>query len=180
MDLNDFEFKIHKDNSPILHTQAVEVAPDFLKDHIGEGKFLNRMFGFMTEHGGVGLAAPQIGLGYKFFVMRIPNWGAWVCVNPKIITISEETILATEGCLSYPGLRLSLRRPEIIEVEYCDQGGQVIRTMLRDYPARVFQHEVDHLNGIVFSDLASPTKLKIAKSKINKNLKKMKKAGRMA
>ena len=179
MDLNNFEFKIYGDKSPILHTEAEEVPTDFFKDQLGQGQFLNRMFNFLKQTGGVGLAAPQIGLGYKFFIMDVPKWGTQICINPKIITISEETIIVTEGCLSYPGLRLSLRRPEVVEVEYHDHRGHLIKTTLRDYPARVFQHELDHVNGVVFSDLVSSMKLNIAKRKVKANVKKIKKAGRL-
>lgn len=179
MDLNNFDFKIYEDRSLILHREAEEIVPDSFRDGTENGKFLGKMYAFMRVHGGIGLAAPQIGLGYKFFIMKTPDHAPWVCINPKVLSSSEVKGMHNEGCLSYPGLRLTLSRPLEVLVEYYDQQGQLITEVIRDLPARIFQHELDHVNGIVFTELASPTKLKLAKSKIKRNLKRMKKTGRI-
>jgi len=167
----DFEFKLYHDEDPILHQRAEEISDFALKDH---GEFLNNMFMFMRSTGGIGLAAPQIGLPYKFFIMHAPDDKPRVCINPYISSRTDEEIALKEGCLSYPGLQLTLRRPLGIFVNYSDQSGDLVQDVINGWASRVFQHEYDHVKGVVFTDHASPTKLKIAKSKVKKNLKKMK------
>lgn len=171
----NFEFKMYHDEDPILHQPADEISPDALKD---QGEFFNRMFLFMKQTGGIGLAAPQIGLPFKFFIMHAPDGKPRVCINPRVHSETEDQIAIKEGCLSYPGLYLTLRRPTSIMVSYNDISGNLVNEELNGMSARVFQHEYDHVNGIVFTDHASSAKLKMAKSKVKQNLKKMRRAGR--
>ena len=130
------------------------------------------MCDFMIANHGIGLAANQIGLTKRVFVMgseHIPGFPKPFAVfNPVILNASEETALDKEGCLSYPDLWLSIKRPAVIEVRYQTSDGVVVEAALSGLIARCFQHELDHLNGICFVDIVSPLKLKLALNKLRK------------
>jgi len=114
----------------------------------------------MFANQGVGLAAPQIGALKR--VIAIQAKTPSVFINPKIIKKSRETTLEQEGCLSFPGLFLKIKRAKEIEVEALDESGKKISLKTEGPLARVFQHEIDHLDGILFVDrLSFWQKLKI-------------------
>ena len=103
------------------------------------------------------------------------------CFNPKILKSSEETIIMTEGCLTWPGLWLKLARPYNIFCSYEDEHGEVHEVHMQDLEARVFQHEMDHMEGTNFTQRVSKLKLKMAKkraSKVKKRADRVKKAQR--
>lgn len=172
MDLRNFQFSIHHDDSFILHSAGADIEPDRLKN---EDDFVQGMFKFMHDNGGIGLAAHQIGVQYNFFILDIPSEETGIYINPKIIEVSERQRPFKEGCLSYPGLLLTLRRPEEIVVEYYNVEGKPLQSRLKGLAATAFQHEFDHIKGTVFTDLVSADKLKKAKSKIKQNLKRREK-----
>jgi peptide deformylase len=125
----------------------------------------------MVQNRGIGLAANQVGLPYRVFVMGAQNV-AFACFNPEILeTEGEETV--HEGCLSFPGLYLKVKRPFKIKVRYTEMNGNTKDVMFDGLTARIFQHELDHLNGVKFTSLVGPAALDIAKQKVKKNLKKM-------
>jgi peptide deformylase len=110
---------------------------------------------------GVGIAAPQVSQSYRLFIVascpnpRYPNapiMEPTAMINPKIISHSEEIVKDWEGCLSVPGKRGLVPRYQSIEVEYTDRKGLLKHQVLTDFVARIFQHELDHLDGIVFVD----------------------------
>jgi peptide deformylase len=125
------------------------------------------MHSIMRESHGIGLAAPQIGLLYRIFVMGNAEH-SWTCVNPEILEKSTEEELETEGCLSFPDLYLKVKRPATIKVRYFDFNGKETIETLTDIWARCFQHELDHLNGTVFTTKVSKLVLDMAKRKRNK------------
>ncbi len=102
------------------------------------------------ETGGVGLAAPQIGVSKTVLVYDIGRSGTMV--NPRIIAHSEETEVGEEGCLSVPGVYGPVERYQWIVVEYRDINGKYKKEKFSGFDARVIQHEIDHLNGILFVD----------------------------
>lgn len=116
----------------------------------------------MDKFGGIGLSANQVGLPYKMFVMKTADKGTVGFFNPKITRASTETDLMKEGCLSFPDLYLMIKRSKTIEFEYQDAEGETHTLVLEDMGARVVQHEVDHLNGVVFLQRASRLKLERA------------------
>ena len=125
----------------------------------------------MAKKRGVGLAANQVGLPYRVFVMGMETV-AFACFNPEVIsTEGDETVL--EGCLSFPGLYLKVNRPYGIQVRYTDMNGVTQEKRFDGLTARIFQHELDHLNGVRFTSLVSSTSLDIARRKVKKNLKKL-------
>lgn len=125
------------------------------------------LFDNMTARNGLGLAANQIGLPYRVFIMR--GDPCTVCFNPTITYASEETILLEEGCLTYPDLFVKVRRPRLIRAKWTDELGQLKTSKFDGMTARVFQHELDHLNGVVHIDLAT----KYHKDQAMKRLKKI-------
>ena len=115
----------------------------------------------MIKNQGIGLAAPQVGELKRVIVVHpirdsSPEARAetspQVFINPKIIKKSKETVIDEEGCLSFPGLFLKIKRAREVEVKALDMEGKEIQIKAEGLPARVFQHEIDHLDGILFID----------------------------
>lgn len=100
---------------------------------------------------GIGLAAPQIGELKRIIVIRLEE-GPRVFINPKIIKKSKEIEIGEEGCLSFPKLFLKIKRTKEVEVESLDVDGKTIQIKTEGLLARIFQHEIDHLDGILFID----------------------------
>lgn len=131
--------------------------------------FLDRMVEAMIIEDGVGLAAPQVGVSKQITVMN-PEPGnektLIKMVNPIIISASEETESFEEGCLSVPGVRGNVIRSVAIEVHYQDETGEKHELRADGLLARIIQHEVDHLNGVLFVDRLSIAKKMLIKPKL--------------
>ncbi|MBN1975130.1 MAG: peptide deformylase [Sedimentisphaerales bacterium] len=110
----------------------------------------SEMFDFMRKHGGIGLAAPQIGLLRRIIVIGFGNQSFCV-VNPKI-TLAFDCDWMKEGCLSLPGKIVNIKRHKNIEVQGFDISGKSVTISASGLLARVFQHEIEHLNGIMICD----------------------------
>jgi peptide deformylase len=118
---------------------------------------------------GVGIAAPQVASSLRLFIVasrpspRYPHAPTMVpttMINPEIVDRSGELVAGWEGCLSVPGQRGLVLRDREIEVKYLTPQGELVRRELTDFVARIFQHELDHLDGILFPDrVANPTDL---------------------
>lgn len=157
-----------KETNPILYKEA-EILPN---DHSLElDKLFYDMSKLMEERGGIGLAAPQIGIPYKFFILGLTPK---MIINPTITFYSQEKIKNVEGCLSFPNLFLSVERSSDIEITYTDINGDIVTEHMYGTMARCAQHETDHINGIVFKDRVSKVALDIAERK----RKKLQKRGR--
>jgi peptide deformylase len=144
---------------------------DFSAD--GDAEQLEKdMCDFMIAAGGIGLAANQVNIAKRVFVMgsnNIPGFPApFALFNPRIIEASSETALDQEGCLSYPGLFLMVKRPTWVVAEYQDSQGNIKEIKIDGYLAKCFQHELDHLDGVCFVDKVSPMKLNLAMKKLRK------------
>ena len=113
-------------------------------------KYIDGMVNLMKAHRGIGLAAPQIGLNYRFFMMETDMY-----INPVILEKSEDIVIDTEGCLSFPGLSMRVKRAKKVIVEYMDIEGKRKEGKFVNYMSRCFQHELDHLNGITFNQRVS-------------------------
>ena len=163
-------FKLGEHSSLAQHSTSW----DFDKD--SDAKSLEKnMIKFMVDNNGIGLAANQIGLTKRVFVMGsllIPEFPKpFALFNPTILETSNETSVFQEGCLSYPGLYLNIKRPAKITAEYQDSSANIHTVEMDGYVARCFQHELDHLNGICFVDIVSPLKLQLAIKKLRKQTK---------
>ena len=133
-------------------------------------KLAEEMHTLMIQNNGIGLAAPQVNINKSFFIVG-DKTRYKLAVNPKIIETSEEKVLMTEGCLSFPGLFLKVLRPLNCVVEYVNNKGETVNEKLEGMMSRVFQHETDHLNGVTFDTLVSKLKLDMATKKRDKRLK---------
>ena len=135
----------------------------------------NNLIETMNKHNAFGLAAIQCGVMQRVFAMcsgenkKVKT----ICFNPEIIWVSEETSLEEEGCLSYPNLYLKIRRPVSIKVTYDYINENTISQGFDGLESRIFQHEYDHVDGIDFTNKASPLVLKRAKKKLSNDIKKM-------
>ncbi len=109
------------------------------------------MLDTMRAAPGVGLAGPQVGVMERVLVWEVDEEHGTV-INPVLVDPSEEMLTAEEGCLSLPGLAYPVERHARVTVEGIDQQGRPLRIEAEDYLARVFQHEVDHLDGVLFID----------------------------
>ena len=118
----------------------------------------------MLECNGVGIAAPQVCISKRVIIVAsrsnprypdAPEMDAVVMVNPEILEQSEVTVLGEEGCLSVPNERGQVTRAETIKVQYFTLQGELVETIFHGFPARIVQHEIDHLNGILFVDRLS-------------------------
>jgi peptide deformylase len=119
----------------------------------------------MREAPGVGLAAPQIGLSERLIVVEYTERAededkedapkkVWAIANPEIVKASEETLLGVEGCLSIPNLVGEVERHAMVLVRGLNRHGKPMKVKAEGWLARIFQHEIDHLNGVLFTDRA--------------------------
>lgn len=113
----------------------------------------------MDEAEGVGLAAPQVGVSKRVILARLDKETILQVINPEIIHRSAETVVAVEGCLSIPGFQADVERSLTIALNGQDEDGNRIEMDLSEFPARVVQHEVDHLDGKLYIDRFVPETL---------------------
>ena len=128
----------------------------------------------MKHYGGIGLSANQCGIPIRMFVFG-DNKHYIPCFNPRIIAYSDKKIPIEEGCLTYPGLFIKIYRPEWVTVTFEDENRELHEETFSELQSRVFQHEYDHMEGIDFRNLAGRVSLDIAKRKLKKAMRKMKK-----
>ena len=143
-----------------------EVVEDF-DDRFGE--LIEKMVETMLVEDGVGLAAPQVGVSRRLAVVNSDpqNPDALLTlVNPRILSCSDETDCVEEGCLSVPGVRGKVERPILIEVEYQDARGDKHCVRVDGLISRIIQHEIDHLNGVLFVDRLSFGRKTLVKGKL--------------
>jgi len=134
----------------VLHKAAKPIAFGWAYQN---QRLADEMLVFMHDQGGMGLAAPQIGRSIRLFVMDVQG-RARACFNPQIIEASQIMAEFPEACLSFPGEQCTIKRPDTIIVRYQDARGEWTETNLVGLEARCFQHELDHLDGVVMHDRA--------------------------
>ena len=171
-DVTSYKGVIHalvKDTDPILAQEMPRF--DFDNPAIDPIQLAYDLVESMRHHGGIGLSANQIGLPYRVFAMEaVP---ALVCFNPKLIDESSEEIMLEEGCLSFPGLGIKIKRPRHIKVRYAEPSGEIMTRKFTGMAARCFLHELDHMNGTKYIDRASFVQKELA-LKRQKKLAKLK------
>lgn len=155
--------KIIQPDNPILRKKAMRVTSFDDKFQ----KLIDDMVETMMDAPGTGLAAPQVAVSQRVFVARLPDdeksieeYGdqagvLYVIANPEIIKRSHQMVGGVEACLSIPGYAGEVDRHESIIVRGLDRYGKPIRVKAKDWQARVFQHEIDHLDGRLYIDIAS-------------------------
>lgn len=156
-------FKIHQLGHPLLRQAAVPV--ENIADPLFQSQ-LDNLLNFVFQKGGMGIAAPQVGISRRFFILsshpnarypHAPDVPPFVVINPEILAHAATTNKDWEGCLSLPGLRGLVPRYDWVNVRYLDRDGRTVETHYEGFLARVFQHELDHLDGRVFIDRVEST-----------------------
>lgn len=163
-------YPIYVYGSPVLRQQArpvdmARITPQLIAD----------LFETMRAAQGVGLAAPQVGMALRMFVVDLSAYAdddpsladfKKVFINPEIYAASGQTVLEEEGCLSLPGIREEVARPAAVRVRYRDENGVDHDEPFEGYAARVVQHEYDHLESKVFTDRISPLRKALVRGKL--------------
>ncbi len=157
--------------SPVLRNQSQNIDASYPE----LPKLVEDMFLTLTEAHGVGLAAPQIGKNIRLFIVDCTPWGEdepsladyrKVFINPEIYARSEQMGSFEEGCLSLPGINENVVRPMAIQIRYMDENFVEHDEQIDGLPARVIQHEYDHIDGKVFTDHLSPLRRNLLKGKM--------------
>ena len=168
-------------NDPRVLSSVAEFNIEIFKDEekIELKEFVDNMFETMKKYGGIGLSANQVGKPYRMFIMgdhpSISKGKKWVCINPKITNVTKDLIRYKEGCLTFPFLFLDIERPQDITVEYLDENLEKKEEHMTGIVARCYQHEFDHMQGIVFTEHVSKLKLEMALKKRDKQIKRAQK-----
>ena len=157
--------------SPVLR----KISSDIPEDHPGLDKLIDNLFETMYQSDGIGLAAPQIGKSLRIFVIDASSLEEddtslkdfkRVFINPRIISYEGELSTYNEGCLSIPDIREDVERESAIHIRYCDSDFNYREEYFEGMAARIMQHEYDHLEGRLFTDLISPLKKRLLKRKL--------------
>jgi len=159
---------------PVLKKKAEEIEKDYPK----LDKLIKDMFKTMYKASGVGLAAPQIGRSIRLFIVDASPFSEGedgdpsckdfkrVYINPIIFEESGEEWGMDEGCLSIPGIREEVFRKPDLKIEYYDENWDLYEEELTGFPARVVQHEYDHIEGVLFTDKINPKRKTLLQSKL--------------
>ncbi len=139
---------IYTIGADVLRNQAAAI--DKFDDELAA--FVEKMFVTMKQGKGVGLAAPQVGVSQRLFVIQIDGDKPRVFINPEIVETSVDLVGFEEGCLSIPGVYADLDRPAEVRVQAWNERGRRFVLGAEGFLARVVQHELDHLNGVLFTD----------------------------
>jgi peptide deformylase len=157
--------KLIHESDPILKQKA---EPWDFKNHINAAVVEQEMLEIMKANKGIGLAANQVGLLRRVFVMRTTDGHELGCFNPWVMLGDNDLEEAEEGCLSFPNLWLKVKRHNKITAAYLDNAGKQCIIELDGIDSRCFQHELDHLDGITFTEYVSDLKLQMARKKQRK------------
>ena len=161
--------KLIEAENPIMKVRLSGCSPDLDRDDVEE-----KLLDSMKQYNGIGLSANQIGIMERVFVMYsdVKKRETITCFNPEIVTKSDTEILMEEGCLSYPGLWLKVKRPDGIEVHYEDKSGEIQHQAMFGLECRIFLQEYDHMEGMDFTQKVSKIKLNRALKRRSKMVKK--------
>ena len=165
--------KLLEPNNRALRVRMESVSKDCNREKVRQD-----LIDSMEHYQGVGLSANQIGIMERVFIMYedVTIRKILTCFNPKILETSKEQILMDEGCLTYPGVWLKVKRPYAVLFEYEDEKGEKHQKELVGLPSRIFQHEYDHMEGTDFTQKVSRLKIDRAMKKLNKTVKRLQKS----
>lgn len=167
---------IHLYGLPVLR----QVAQDIDKDYPGLDQLIKNMYETMYHSEGVGLAAPQVGLGIRLVVIDVDPVAdthpeckgvRLTMINPHVVSFDGEDIGCEEGCLSFPGIHEKVIRKSQVTVRYRDENFEERTETFEGFVARAVQHEYDHLEGKVFIDRISPIRKQLIRSKLSNIMK---------
>lgn len=164
-------FKLHAEPFELLHTPV----KDFDFNTQDPEQIEREMIAIMEDYSGLGLAANQIGLDSRIFIMGSNNINGFckpqAFINPTITKYGHHLTTDKEGCLSFPTLFLNVKRPSTIQATYYNIKGDLLEINVSGYMAKCFQHEFDHLNGTCYTDRVSKLKLNMALKRLIKKQK---------
>ena len=170
-DPNDLARDLVRSDHPLLRKKMDNF--DFSNPPFDPVKLTHIMAQSCIKHNGLGLSAPQIGLPFRCSIITGTQM---ICMfNPRIVSYGEEEMTMEEGCLSFPNLFLKIKRPLVIRVRFTLPNGATETRQFDGLTSRVVQHEIDHLDGILFTSRANPVHLKqgyTRKKKLERQLKK--------
>ncbi|MDA3852779.1 MAG: peptide deformylase [Bacteroidales bacterium] len=164
-------YPIHLYGHPVLRKATTEITPEY--PNLSE--VIDDMFATLAKASGVGLAAPQVGLAIRLFIVDLdpfkdehPEYEGVkkVIINPKFLEKSEETASIEEGCLSIPDINEKVERPKKVKIKYYDENFVEHIEEHEDWMARVMQHEFDHIDAHLFIDRISPLRRRLIKGKL--------------
>ena len=163
--------KLIEAENPMMKVRLSGCSDDLDRDEIEE-----KLFDSMKHYQGIGLSANQIGIMERAFVMYsdVNKRETITCFNPEIVTQSDTEIIMDEGCLTFPGLWLKVKRPDSIEVQYEDKTGEMQHQAMFGLECRIFLHEYDHMEGMDFTQKVSKIKLNRALKRRSKMVRKSK------
>jgi peptide deformylase len=168
---------------PTLRSKAKDVSVKELKSKKTQ-EFIDNLINTCVENKGMGIAATQVNVKKNIFIIaskpnvrypEAPHMKPTAIINPKVLVCSDEFVKGWEGCLSLPGIRGLVPRHTEIKVSYMDRNGKSYTKKFKDFVARIFQHEHDHLNGIMFIDRVMNPKEFISETEYLKMFTKPKK-----
>jgi len=139
------------ENSAILKTKMERF--DFSNPSIDPSELARNLTETMLHYNGVGLAANQCGLPYRIFVIK--SNPVIACFNPIIVATGDKQVLLEEGCLSYPGFYIKIKRPQAIKIRFTMPNGETVTNVYSGLTARCIMHEYDHLEGLSFKARAT-------------------------
>lgn len=158
--------KLVKSTDPILSKELADV--DLKNPGFDPKELKEQMVELMVSKRGLGLSACQVGLDYKVFIIGDNKENCMMFINPEVISVSEETELDVEGCLSFPDMFVRMARPNLVEAKWYDEEFKEQSGSFEGYTARCFLHEFDHLYGVVYKDKVSRLKWDRARTKKDK------------
>ena len=158
--------KLVKSTDPILSKELADV--DLKNTGFDPKELKEQMVELMVSKRGLGLSACQVGLDYKVFIIGENKENSMMFINPEVISVSEETELDVEGCLSFPDMFVRMARPNLVEAKWYDEEFKEQSGSFEGYTARCFLHEFDHLYGVLYKDKVSRLKWDRAKQKKDK------------
>jgi peptide deformylase len=153
IDINEVGLELVNENNSILTQMGDDF--DFQNPLIDPKELAQKLHFQMIRNDGLGISACQIGIPLRVFALRIEANEPFVLFNPRIVNVSEKEISMKEGCLSFPLLFLSVKRPDAVRLRYQTETGETVTNQFIGMTARICLHEMDHMNGKVFTSRAS-------------------------
>jgi peptide deformylase len=161
--LYDENFSMLSDEIPLYR----DPLPNYeMSDLIKRLKMTMKLFN------GVGLSANQCGIYERVFVIGTDQFQI-ACINPEVLEVSENVVKDNEGCLSFPGMFLKIPRPVSVKARFMDEFGEIKEMWLDGLTARCYLHELDHMNGIKFTDKVGNVSIQMARKKQQKIMKRI-------
>lgn len=172
---NMYAFKLVTETSDLEYLKKVSSPYEYEGSPSSPYEIQQTFENYVTNAQAFGVSGIQLSFPYRVFTIHVAEQNLQTMFNPELIEVIDDTpIRMNEGCLSFPNLFLSIARPTRIKVQYQDVSKKLNTIELTDYYARGFLHELDHLNGIVFTSHAGKLALKMARKKLYKKMKKYK------